>query len=101
MEFPGLIDLSYFVDFQSLDLVVRKNGLHSWMAEQRDFLRAMGLDARVRVVQASNQRAEVVKELPNQVERLTSPDKMGSIYKFFYFGETPLYPFGDQCAVHF
>lgn len=95
LELPGLIDLSYFVDFQALDYVVRSNELHSWTLSQAEFLKAMGLETRVEMLRAGCRDEETKRVFAQQIDRLTAPGQMGSIYKFFFFAAEELYPFGE------
>jgi len=77
---PGKADLSAHVDFASLAQIALSRGAR-WLgtAEQGDFLRALGIDARAEALgRGAPQHREA---LTAARDRLVNPDAMGSLFK--------------------
>ena len=94
---PGECDLTSHVDFEALAKALGNGGAQVAAAiTQRDFLLAMGLEARVAVLSA---KADAVTRdsLERAKSRLADPGQMGNLFKVLAAvspgAETP-YPFG-------
>lgn len=80
LENPGEADLTSHVDFAALARVATQAGLNVAVAEQGDFLLAMGLAERAGSLGAAGDEA-LRRKLSGEVERLAAPDRMGSLFK--------------------
>jgi NADH dehydrogenase [ubiquinone] 1 alpha subcomplex assembly factor 7 len=85
LEDPGEADLTAHVDFESLGRAAREAGaaIHGPVG-QGAFLRALGIEARAAALSKSAndaQRAEIAAAL----QRLTAPERMGSLFKMIAF----------------
>ena len=77
---PGEADLSAHVDFATLAQIAQSRGAR-WLgtAEQGDFLRALGIDARAEALaQVAPQHREALLAAR---DRLVNPEAMGSLFK--------------------
>ena len=87
---PGLADLTSHVDFEAISRAASKEGvLVSRLATQSEFLLAMGLAERAGQLGAGKTEAEQ-ESIRIAVERLVSPDAMGSLFKVLALGTDPL-----------
>ena len=76
---PGEMDLTAHVDFATLDLVARRQGIASSLTTQGAWLTAMGIGLRAQALaKASPARAE---ELRVAHERLVGREAMGELFK--------------------
>lgn len=84
---PGLVDLSVDVDFGTLRQVARETAGSSLrcppLSTQRDFLAAMGLEARINALLKGMDDREARKELVRSAGRLVASPGMGTAYKVF------------------
>jgi NADH dehydrogenase [ubiquinone] 1 alpha subcomplex assembly factor 7 len=77
---PGEADLTTHVDFAALATAAREAGAHiRGPLPQGDFLSALGLHARTSRLKRDN--PEKASEIEAAVERLTSPQQMGTLFK--------------------
>ena len=81
---PGEVDLTAHVDFASLaDIAQGAGAAASALATQGDWLRRMGIEARLQsLIAAAPDRAD---ELQGQRDRLVEPKAMGSLFKAMAF----------------
>ncbi|RYD40786.1 MAG: class I SAM-dependent methyltransferase [Sphingomonadales bacterium] len=81
---PGEVDLTAHVDFTALAAAAQNAGVSvSALATQGDWLRRLGIDARVQsLAAAAPDRAE---ELKGQRDRLVEPREMGDLFKAMAF----------------
>lgn len=95
LELPGMIDLSYYVDFQNLSRSAKQtpNIITSFL-NQRDFLLQMGIYERLESYSQGLDLEEREKER-GSVERLLDPNDMGKEYKFLYVGCELIHPFNQ------
>eukprot|EP00316_Scyphosphaera_apsteinii_P004279 CAMPEP_0119306572 /NCGR_PEP_ID=MMETSP1333-20130426/7290_1 /TAXON_ID=418940 /ORGANISM="Scyphosphaera apsteinii, Strain RCC1455" /LENGTH=508 /DNA_ID=CAMNT_0007309901 /DNA_START=76 /DNA_END=1602 /DNA_ORIENTATION=+ len=83
---PGEVDLSTDVDFAALRRVVFETAPElrtPQLAEQRHFLAAMGIEARVNALLAKCSSAEMRRALVDSASRLVASPGMGSAYCAF------------------
>lgn len=96
-EAPGEADLTSHVDFGSLALALQAGGGATHPAlTQRQFLLAMGLEARLSRL-AGDADAETAARLGRQTARLADADQMGNLFKVLAATSPDLptpYPFG-------
>jgi len=97
LQVPGQVDLSAHVDFAALKSVVgRFSELKAHgPIPQGAFLESMGISARIEVLE-THVGVSKAERLQKDYERLVSPEYMGEIYKFMYFGNKEVgevYPF--------
>ncbi|UNU43408.1 class I SAM-dependent methyltransferase [Sphingopyxis sp. YF1] len=87
---PGEADLTAHVDFTALADAARTAGVKaSTLATQGDWLRGLGIDARLETLAAASPgRAD---ELRGQRDRLVEPDAMGTLFKAMAF-TAPAWP---------
>ncbi len=87
---PGEADLTAHVDFAALAAAARPAGVAvSALATQGDWLRGLGIDARLETLAAASPgRAD---ELRGQRDRLVEPDAMGTLFKAMAF-TAPAWP---------
>ncbi len=81
---PGEVDLTAHVDFTALAASAQNRGVSaSPLATQGDWLRRLGIDARLQsLAAAAPARAD---ELKGQRDRLVQPDAMGDLFKTMAF----------------
>ena len=96
-DFPGDCDLTSHVDFEALANALGNGGAQVAAAiTQRDFLLAMGLEARMTTLSAKADAA-MRDSLERAKSRLADPGQMGNLFKVLAAvspgAETP-YPFG-------
>ncbi len=80
-EAPGECDLTAHVDFEALAKALRQGGAAAWPGlTQRDFLLAMGLEARIAALKA---RADtrMADMLQRAMARLVDESQMGNLFK--------------------
>ena len=81
---PGEIDLTTHVDFTALAAAARSAGVTvSDLATQGEWLRRLGIDARLQVLTAASPARAA--ELTGQRDRLVAPDAMGELFKAMVF----------------
>ena len=84
---PGAVDLSVDVDFGAIRDVARDEGKGLLrcppLANQRDFLAAMGLEARVNTLLKQTTDREMRRNLIQSAGRLVASPGMGTAYKVF------------------
>lgn len=78
LENIGKSDLTYLVDFKALEIYFKKQNLKTKIVPQSDFLIQNGIH--LRAAQLVKNGANLL-EIKNDLERLTSPDKMGNLFK--------------------
>ena len=92
----GEADITSHVDFESLGRGFVKGGARiAGLMTQGQFLQAMGLEARTRVL-AGNLSGEKQREIITASERLANPVQMGELFKVMAVTgglESPPYPF--------
>ena len=77
---PGEADLTAHVDFTTLADAARPAGVTiSRLATQGDWLRRLGIDARLKSLTAA--APDRAAELESQRDRLVEPDEMGELFK--------------------
>jgi len=77
---PGEADLTAHVDFDALSREARRHGLETALLTQGDFLLRMGLLERAGSLGAGG--GETTRDrIRGEVERLASPDAMGTLFK--------------------
>jgi NADH dehydrogenase [ubiquinone] 1 alpha subcomplex assembly factor 7 len=95
-EHVGEADLTSHVDFEALGRGFLKGGAHmGGLMSQGQFLEAMGLEARTRVL-ASTADGEKQRELIAASQRLANPVQMGELFKVMAVTgrlDAPPYPF--------
>lgn len=92
---PAEADLTAHVDFANLADVAHNAGARvSFAAEQGSFLRALGLEARA--AQLAARSPARAGELATAVERLASPEQMGTLFKVMALA-APGWPDGAGC----
>ena len=80
LQHIGQSDLSAWVDFARLGEIFTKENLKNWQIhKQQDFLYQYGIAERAKLLQEQNPTAK--EEISIALERLTSPDYMGSLFK--------------------
>jgi NADH dehydrogenase [ubiquinone] 1 alpha subcomplex assembly factor 7 len=80
LDDPGETDLSAHVDFMAMGRAVRGGGAAAYGAVgQGDWLKALGIAARAERLTAVNPAKAA--DIAAAVERLTLPDKMGTLFK--------------------
>jgi SAM-dependent MidA family methyltransferase len=92
LEAPGETDLSAHVDFGALAQTARAAGLATAFTTQGDFLKHLGILARTATLAKANPTMAV--ELNAALDRLTSPDQMGVLFKVFCAHSPGLMPQG-------
>lgn len=84
LDAPGEHDLTVWADFPVVAATAKATGSTvSRITRQSDFLRAMGIDARLQALQAANPSQR--DKLQRQYDRLMSPDEMGDLFKVLAF----------------
>jgi NADH dehydrogenase [ubiquinone] 1 alpha subcomplex assembly factor 7 len=79
LEAPGEADLTVHADFPAVLKAARSAGANAALLTQAEFLRRLGIETRAAALsRASPERAETIAR---QLERLTSPDQMGELFK--------------------
>jgi NADH dehydrogenase [ubiquinone] 1 alpha subcomplex assembly factor 7 len=79
LDDPGGADLSAHVDFDALRRAAREAGAATFgPVPQRDFLGAIGIETRARMLRRNAAEAGRIEEA---VERLIGPDAMGALFK--------------------
>lgn len=76
---PGEHDLTMWADFPALAAAARASGLKSALTTQGNFLRAMGLEARLASLR--NRNPDKAQVLDRQAERLIAETQMGDLFK--------------------
>jgi SAM-dependent MidA family methyltransferase len=99
LDFPGESDLTAHVDFAGLAGALSKGGaaVHRSMT-QREFLLAMGLEARASKLSGNASHSER-DMIARAVERLAGPAQMGNLFKVVAASSPGLpapYPFGND-----
>lgn len=96
---PGDCDLTSHVDFESLGAALAVDGNTAYPPiTQRNFLRAMGLEARAAVLRQKADPA-TQREVDMAVARLADCDQMGNLFKVCAVtgpGVRPPFPFGEM-----
>ena len=83
LEAPGEADLTSHVDFGALENIAREAGLEvKPLMTQGDFLIKLGLLERAGQL-GHGKGEEVQAQITSAVERLASPDEMGTLFKVF------------------
>lgn len=94
---PGEDDLTSHVDFFTLAQALKEKGTLSYIQTQANFLFALGAQQRAQRL-CQEQKSEIKQKIVADLERLTSPQQMGQLFKAFCFSATisePL-PFTQQ-----
>lgn len=91
---PGEADLTSHVDFDMLEKAARNCGCKTGTMTQGDFLLAMGLIDRAGRI-GTGRDAAFQNKIRSDVERLASPDQMGTLFKALAVSDpaTPIFPF--------
>ncbi|MCL7996803.1 class I SAM-dependent methyltransferase [Brucella sp. 21LCYQ03] len=91
---PGEADLTSHVDFDMLEKTACNYGCKTATMTQGDFLLAMGLIDRAGRLGAGRD-ANFQNKIREDVERLASPDQMGTLFKVLAISDpkTPIFPF--------
>ncbi|KAI8893442.1 S-adenosyl-L-methionine-dependent methyltransferase [Globomyces pollinis-pini] len=80
---PGKVDLSSDVEFSAIKHASLLSGANFvGPIKQGDFLKSMGIGARVMALMAGLKNEEERKQVIAAYERLTKPNEMGDIYQF-------------------
>lgn len=80
LETPGEADLTQWADFPLvLEAAVRAGADVTGCRGQGDFLRVLGIEARAKRLAAA--RPDAAPVIARQLERLTAPDQMGTLFK--------------------
>lgn len=83
LEKIGSSDLTAHVDFASLKKSAHQRGISCYGSiTQKDFLYNLGIEIRAKELISKNQKLESV--IKNQLDRLTSSDKMGELFKVLF-----------------
>jgi NADH dehydrogenase [ubiquinone] 1 alpha subcomplex assembly factor 7 len=91
---PGTADLSALVDFARLAQAAREAGAAAFgPATQGDFLRALGIEARARRLEASAS-SDQRRDIEHAVERLTGKAAMGNLFKVLAVAAPEIVPGG-------
>jgi NADH dehydrogenase [ubiquinone] 1 alpha subcomplex assembly factor 7 len=80
LDDPGEADLTAHVDFEALSRAAGEVMVHGPVS-QRDFLIALGIEARAAKLQNSANTKEAREEIATGVARLIDPRGMGSLFK--------------------
>jgi NADH dehydrogenase [ubiquinone] 1 alpha subcomplex assembly factor 7 len=92
LETPGEADLTSQVDFEALGNLASGNVRAFGPATQRDYLRALGIEARAEILQR-NARPEMREEIAAALTRLIGPAPgMGELFKAIAFADGELPP---------
>ncbi|ALE03578.1 class I SAM-dependent methyltransferase [Bartonella ancashensis] len=93
---PGKHDLTSHVDFFFLKKIASQQGCFSMVLEQRDFLLKMGILERAKKL-SYNKDIRIQNKIQQDIERLTSPDQMGRLFKVLCVSDKniPLFSFLD------
>ena len=85
---PGEADLTVHVDFAAFARAATAAGGAAWgPVSQRDFLRRLGIEARV--AQLAKQGGEQAEDIISQYRRLTDADQMGTLFKVAAISASP------------
>jgi SAM-dependent MidA family methyltransferase len=77
---PGEADLTVHADFPAvLAAAERQGGLAAPLLTQRTFLYRLGIEARAAAL--ARARPDKAAQIGRQLDRLTSPDQMGELFK--------------------
>lgn len=79
LEDPGNVDITAHVDFEALDKIAFNYGLNRSFVSQKEFLLALGIENRRKILLEKNQEKE--KEINLAVDRLIKSDEMGDLFK--------------------
>ncbi len=79
LDTPGEADLTWLIDFAALAARFRAAGLAAHVAPQGAFLAELGIGARAASLAAA--RPERADEIADALERLTAPDRMGTLFR--------------------
>ncbi|EJF75658.1 SAM-dependent methyltransferase [Bartonella alsatica] len=83
---PGEHDLTSHVGFSFLKKIALEQGCFVKILEQGEFLLKMGLLERARQL-AANKSATLQEKIFQDIERLTSPDHMGTLFKVLHVSD--------------
>lgn len=93
LEAPGEADISSHVNFEVLAAAAKSTGLATTpLAEQGEWLLKLGLGQRAKALAAANPRE--AGNIARAVERLTSPEQMGTLFKVLCAHSPGLKPAG-------
>lgn len=95
LEAPGQADLTSHVDFEPLAKIATKNALQSRITTQSDFLLAMGLLERAGAL-GQNLEPKEQEKISNAIERLASPQEMGTLFKVLSITDINTHPSGFE-----
>lgn len=93
LQMPGLIDLSYYVDFYNLEKAAKSSNsrIQTNIITQGDFLKQMYIQDRGNMLKENSKENADLIDL--QIKRLIDDEYMGRIYKFMSYGNESYYPF--------
>ncbi len=95
---PGEHDLTVWADFPSVSRAVTATGLTvSRITTQAEFLRALGIEARLAALIAANPAR--VDTLQRQADRLLAANQMGNLFKVLAFGRDTTAFTGLEAAI--
>ncbi|XP_063289373.1 protein arginine methyltransferase NDUFAF7, mitochondrial [Pelobates fuscus] len=80
---PGMADLTADVDFNFLKRMIGNIAATLGPVTQREFLKNMGIDIRLKVLLEHAEDADTQQQLKLCYDMLMNPDKMGERFKFF------------------
>lgn len=98
LENPGECDLTADVDFSYLSKCVHgfNDIKSSKMITQQQFLNRMGAEIRINILLKNCKSKAEEKKLVDSYLRISSPDQMGSIYKFWNMSHNTLFASPDE-----
>lgn len=73
--FEEACDITAHVDFSALNKIAENSGLNSSLISQREFLLALGIEERRKVLSAKD------PQINSAIDRLIAPDQMGELFK--------------------
>lgn len=76
---PGEVDITAHVDFGALDKIVKDIGLQTSFISQREFLLALGIEERRKILLQKNTKS--YEEINLAIDRLIKCDEMGELFK--------------------
>jgi len=92
LQAPGLHDLTSHVDFAALGRRTRRAGCLSFGMIQAEFLELMGIEQRAARL-CHGRDAAFQQKISLELERLTSPQEMGELFKVFCLSAPECCPF--------